>query len=170
MAEPNAVQRMHSNYLPKGGEVAWRGLSSFRNVTLYGFVLQADGTRVNDMFERYIGRPSHHLGRPVDVCAITDRVLILFLDSERHQPSGDSRGLSEGSHPEQIVAVVTLGCQTQPNPGPVVFAPYIYASTVPGWRAEREIFGYPQQLGNVWIAPVGKEKFPESLWVWCACS
>ena len=44
-----------------------------------------------------------------------------------------------------------FGTQTHPNPGPIVFAPYVYATLTPGWRTEREIFGYPQQLADISI-------------------
>jgi hypothetical protein len=150
-------------YIPRASEVAWTGPSAFRDVTFYGVAVKADATRVHEALQRYIGRPSQNLGCRIDVCAITDHVLFLFIDSARHQPSGGFQGGSEGSHKEQLFAVVVFGYRTRPNPGPVLFAPYIYASMTPGWRVEREIYGYPQQLGLVSIAEAKPGKFPVSL-------
>jgi hypothetical protein len=150
-------------YLPRASEAAWTGPSDFRDVTIYGVAVKANATRVNEALQRYIARPSQNLGRRIDVCAITDHVLFLFIDSMRHQPSGGSEGGSEGSHQEQLFAVVVFGYRMRPSPGPVLFAPYIYASMTPGWRVEREIYGYPQQLGQVSIPKAKPKEFPPSL-------
>jgi Acetoacetate decarboxylase (ADC) len=101
---------------------------------------------------RYIGQPSLDLGLHLDVRGTTlDRVFFVFLDSERHQPRPRSGPGSEGRQREQLFAIVAVGYRVNPDPGPVLFAPYVYTLDTPGWRAEREIYGYPQQQGRVRI-------------------
>ena len=82
----------------------------------------------------------------------------LFVESERSQRKAltaiGTPG-SPGSHSEKLFAIVVFGTETHPIPGPIAFAPYVYATLMPGWRAEREIFGYPQQLAKIRIKPDG---------------
>jgi len=139
-------------YRARGGEVAWIGPCGYDNVTLYGFVVGADGARVHEMFSRYIGAPSLELGAHIDVAGTTlDRVLCLCIDSNRRQLPPDGVLGSPGAYSEQLFAVVALGYRRSPNPGLVLFAPYLYGSDTPGWKADREIYGYPLQQGRVKI-------------------
>ena len=134
-------------YIARGGEVAWIGLSGYRDVELYGFAIKADPTLVHDMWSRYVGEPSQELGVHIDVRGTTlDHVLFVFVDSERHQQSRNPG--SEGRYREQLFAVVVLGYRRRPDPGLVLFAPYLCASDTPGWEADREIYGYPRVHGK----------------------
>jgi hypothetical protein len=143
-------------YIPRGGEVAWIGPCGFTNATLYGFVIEADPTLVHEMLSRYIGEPSQDLGAHIDVRGTTlDRVLFVFLDSDRHQVAISPGGGSAGTFNEQLFAIVVLGCRLGPDPGLVMFAPYIYTSETPGWKADREIYGFPLQHGYVSIKKDG---------------
>lgn len=135
----------------RGGEVAFTSPSVFEHAKLYGFAVPAGRTLVDEMLTRYINRPSQDLGCPIDVRATRDQVFFVFLDSERRQRPRDRAIGSEGRQSEQLFAVVVPAYRVDPNPGPVLFAPYIYATETPGWRVEREIFGYPQQHGRVRI-------------------
>jgi len=146
-------------FIARGGEAAWTGPSAFGDAHLYVFGVKAKGSLVHEMFGRYIGRPSHDLGLSIDVLGnISDQVLFVFLDSERHQPRGTkSSPASEGRQREQLFAIMVVGYRQQPDPGLVLFLPYVYASDTPGWRAEREIFGYPQQRGDVYIDDAGRQ-------------
>ena len=143
---------MTSMCIPRGGEVAWTGPSSFASARLYAFAVKADGMLVHEMLTRYIGQPSQDLGLHIDVRGTTlDHVFFVFLDSERHQrPLAAGPGFT-GAQGEQLFAIVTVGYRIQPDPGLVLFAPYVFSSDTPGWRAEREIYGYPQQQGRVEI-------------------
>jgi hypothetical protein len=141
--------------IARGGEVAWRSPSAFEKARLYGFAVKADGARVDEMLARYIGRPSQDLGLHIDVRVTPlEHVFFVFLGSERHQHPQLGRG-SEGRQSEQLFAIVVLAHRIHPDPGLVLFAPYVYASDTPGWRAEREIYGYPQQQGRVRIQQEG---------------
>jgi len=143
-------------YVPRAAEAVWTGPSDFQNVTLYGFVVKADSALLDETLNRYIDRPSVELGRRIAVRTSFDRALFIFVDSERVQRpllNAAGRAGSTGLHGEQLFAVVVFGSRTQPDPAPIVYAPYVYASMSPGWRVEREIFGYPQQLGNIAITP-----------------
>jgi acetoacetate decarboxylase len=140
-------------YIDRAAEVAFTSPSGFSNAKLYGFAVKADKALVHEMLARYISRPSLDLGLRIDVHGTTlDRVLFVFVDGERHQ---QKRGLNEfeGRHREQLFAILVLGYRLHPDPAPILFAPYVYASSTPGWRAEREIYGYPQQYGKVEIKP-----------------
>ena len=137
-------------YIARGGEVAWIGLSGYRDVELYGFAVKADPTLVHEMWSRYIGEPSQDLGAHIDVRGTTlNHVLFVFLDSEQHQESRNPG--SKGLYREQLFAIVVLGYRRQPDPGLVLFAPYLCASDTPGWKADREIYGYPREHGSVRI-------------------
>ena len=141
-------------YLARGGEVAWTGPCDFRDVKVYGFVIKADRTLVHEMLSRYIGEPSQDLGAHIDVRGTPlDRVLFAFLDCKRHQKPFVPGDGSAGIFSEQLFAIFVLGCQLRPDPGLVMFAPYIYTSETPGWKADREIFGFPLQHGHVQIGP-----------------
>ena len=142
--------------IPRGGEVAWTGPSAFGKARLYAFAVKADGLLVHEMLARYIAQPSADLGLHVDVRGTTlDHVFFVFLDSERRQrPLGSAQGF-EGAHAEQLFAIIAVGYRIHPNPGLVLFAPYVYSSDTPGWRAEREIYGYPQQQGRVSVRRQG---------------
>jgi len=154
------MQDRSRHFIARGGEVSWIGPSGFRNVTLYGFAIKADRTRVNEMFTRYIGQPSQDLGLHVDVRGTTlEHVLFVFLDSERHQVSKDPG--SEGTYYERLFAVVAVGYRRSPNPGLILFVPYLFASETPGWEAEREIYGYPRQQATLMIEP-GDVVMPQS--------
>ena len=144
-------------YVPRAAEEAWTGPSGFRDVTLHGFVVEGDGALAR--------RHAETLHRPAVAgawaCASRstspiDRVLLLFVDSERFQipcrQSGDE-GVRKDRMTEQLFAIVMFGDADTPESRPVAFAPYVYASLPPGWRTEREIFGYPQQLANIRIGP-----------------
>ena len=140
-------------YIPRGGEASWKGPSTFKRAKLYGFVTKADPAAVHDLLARNIWRPSRALGLPLDVSGTTlDRVLFLFIDSERHQPSLKGAPETAGIQVEQLFAVIVLGRRTWPSPTFVLFAPYVFASETPGWRAEREIYGYPQQFGRIEVS------------------
>lgn len=151
------------DYIARGGEIAWIGPCGYQNVKLYGFVIKADPILVDEMLSRYIAEPSQDLGAPIEVSGTTiDRVLFLFLDSERvQQPRAPERG-SSGTFTEQLFALIVLGYRTFPNPGPVMFAPYMYTSDTPGWKADREIYGLPLQHGKVTIQGDGSG-MPSSL-------
>ena len=137
-------------YIARGGEVAWIGLSGYRDVELYGFAIKADPTLVHEMWSRYVGEPSQELGAHIDVRGTTlDHVLFVFVDSEQHQESRNPG--SKGLYREQLFAIVVLGCRRRPDPGLVLFAPYLFASDTPGWKADREIYGYPRVHGSVRI-------------------
>jgi hypothetical protein len=143
-------------YVPRAAESAWTGPSGFRNVTLHGFVVDADSALLDDTLKRYIDRPSQDLGFRVAVDSVFSRVLMLVIESERFQipgPTPTVRPASQGSHKEALFAIVMFGARTRPNPGLVAYAPYVYASLPPGWRMEREIFGFPQQLADIVISP-----------------
>jgi hypothetical protein len=149
-------------FIPRGGEVAWSGPSAFANARLYGFAVKADKTLVHEMLTRYIGWPSQALGLHIDVCGtMFDRVFFIFLDSDRHQLP-ISGGKFEAGHHERLFAIVVLGHRRAPDPGLVLFAPYVYNSDTPGWRADREIYGYPQQRGDVDI-DLDRDKLPSVL-------
>ena len=155
-------------YVPRAAEEAWTAPSDFQNVNLYGFVVKADRSLLDEVLERYIDRPSQELGYRVAVDTVYDHVLFLFVDSERAQPrlqTATGTTGSPGSHSEQMFAVVVFGTETRPHPGPIAFAPYVYATSPPGWRTEREIFGYPQQLAKIRIEPDEKDssKLPACL-------
>ena len=139
-------------YIARGGEIAWVGPCGYQNVKLHGFVVKADPILVDEMLSRYIGEPSQDLGAPIDVRGTTlDRVLCLFLESERvQQPLDRGRG-SSGTFTERLFSLIVLGYRTWPDPGPVMFAPYMYTSDTPGWKADREIYGLPLQHGKVTI-------------------
>ena len=158
--------------IARAGEVAFVEPSRFASAKLYGFVVDADPVRVHEVLTRYIGRPSLDLGLPVDVRGTNlGHVLFVFIDSDRHQgviradpePAvGQSRRRQpadvrpfKGFQREQLFAVLVLGYRSVPEPGLVLFAPYVYASESPGWRAEREIYGYPQQHGRVEVQTDG---------------
>ena len=141
-------------YVPRAAEVVWTGPSSFKDVTLHGFVVKADSTLLDEVLDRYIDRPSQELGLRVEVGTTFNRVLFLFVESKRFQIprfTGTGQAASQGSHHEKLFAIVVFGTRTRPDPAPVAFAPYVYATLTPGWRAEREIFGYPQQLADISI-------------------
>ena len=138
-------------YIARGGEQAWRGLSAFKKVTLYGFAVKAKPYLVHQMLTRYIGQPSLDLGLHIDVRGTTLKyVLFMFVDSERRQvPISKEDKHFRGGHPEKLFAVVALGYRRHPKESWVSFAPYVFASDTPGWTADREIYGYPRQLGEV---------------------
>ena len=142
-------------YVPRAAEAVWTGPSDFRDVTLYGFVVKADRALLDEALNRYIDRPSQELGRRISVDTSFDRALFIFVESERVQPPVDPNGRagSAGSHCEELFAIVLFGSRTDPDPAPVIYAPYVYASMSPGWRVEREIFGYPQQMASIEITP-----------------
>jgi hypothetical protein len=144
-------------FIARGGEVAWRGPCGFTNATLYGFVIKADPNLVHEMLTRYIREPSQDLGELIDVTGTTlDRVLFVFLDSDRHQmPTLPGRG-SEGRFRERLFAIVVLGYRRWPDPGLVTFVPYIFTSETPGWKGDREIYGFPLQHGLVSIQEDGE--------------
>jgi hypothetical protein len=153
-------------YIARGGEQAWRGLSAFKKVTLYGFAVEAKPYLVHQMLTRYIGEPSQELGLHIDVRGTTLKyVLFMFVDSERRQVSLNKDKHFRGGHREKLFAVVALGYRRHPKPGWISFAPYVFASDTPGWTADREIYGYPRQLGQVSIN-VGNGGLPDS----CAVS
>jgi Acetoacetate decarboxylase (ADC) len=144
------------DYVPRAAEAVWTGPSGFGNVTLHGFVVDADSALLDDTLKRYIDRPSQELGLRVEVDSLFSRVLMLFVESERFQipmPTPTGRLGSQGAHREKLFAIVMFGARTRPSPGLVAYAPYVYASLPPGWRMEREIFGYPQQLADIVISP-----------------
>jgi hypothetical protein len=146
------VANKSREYIPRGGEAAWTGPSGFGKARLYAFAVKADAALVHNVLTRYIGRPSQDLGFHIDVRGNQfDHVFFVFLDSERHQPHLEYGRGSEGRQREQIFAVVVVGYRRDPDPGPFLFTPYVIASDTPGWRAEREIYGYPQQRGRVHI-------------------
>jgi hypothetical protein len=154
-------------YIARGGEQAWRGLSAFKKVTLYGFAVEAKPYLVHQMLTRYIGEPSQELGLHIDVRGTTLKyVLFMFVDSERRQvPLSKQDKHFMGRHPEKLFAVVSLGYRRHPKESWIAFAPYVFASDTPGWTADREIYGYPRQFGEVSIN-VGNGGLPES----CAVS
>jgi len=154
-------------YIARGGEQAWRGLSAFKKVTLYGFAVEAKPYLVHQMLTRYIGEPSQDLGLHIDVRGTTLKyVLFMFVDSERRQvPISKEDTHFRGGHREQLFAVVALGYRRRPEESWISFAPYVFASDTPGWTADREIYGYPRQLGEVSIN-VSNGGLPES----CAVS
>lgn len=148
--------RKDREYVPRAAEKMFIGPSGFGDVKLHGFVVKADSTLLDDVLTRYIDRPSQELGLRVEVETAFDHVLFLFVQSKRFQKSkrrATGRLASQGSHGEHLFAIVVFGTETHPNPGPIAFAPYVYATLTPGWRTEREIFGYPQQLAVIPIKP-----------------
>jgi len=158
------TQQDHT-YVPRAGEAVWTGLSAFQSVTLHGFVVDANRARLDETLQRHIDRPSQGLGLRVDVVPAFSRVLLLFVESVRSQlppesPAGPPG--SQGSHYEKLCAVLMFGKQRRAGTGLFAFTPYVYTSQTPGWRMEREIFGYQQQLANISIPPVD-ENTPEDL-------
>ena len=156
---------MDPEYIPRAAEAAWSGLSGFKDVTLHGFVVDANRARLDELLQRYIDRPSQELGRRIDVTPAFGRVLLLFIESVRFQlpptlPTGQRK--SQGAHYEKLFAVVVFGKQRRAKPSLFTFAPYVYTSQTPGWRMEREIFGYPQQLGHASISPDPQSPDPNS--------
>jgi hypothetical protein len=111
---------------------------------LHGFVVKADKSLLQELWMRYICNPSRDLGLPIDVRAL-DHVLLVFVDSRIRQFSLTLKG-SEGIHREKLFAVVVPGIRAGDL---VLFVPYVYASDCPGWKLEREIFGYPEQSGGI---------------------
>jgi len=157
------IQQDHE-YVPRAGEAAWTGLSGFKSVTLHGFVIDANRARLDETLQRHIDRPSQELGLRVDVTPAFSRVLLLFVDSVRFQiPPELTVGppLLQGEHYEQLCAVLMFGKQRGAAPGLFAFTPYVYTSQTPGWRMEREIFGYQQQLADIVIP--GDEDTPSNL-------
>ena len=65
------------NYVPRAAEEMWTAPSTFKNVTLHGFVVKADSTLLDDVLTRYIDRPSQDLGLRVAVETTFDHVLFL---------------------------------------------------------------------------------------------
>jgi Acetoacetate decarboxylase (ADC) len=144
------MRDLSRDYIARGGEVAWIGPCGFRNVTLYGFAVKTDPMLVHDMFSRNIGEPSQNLGAHIDVRGTSlEHVLFVFIDSQRGQISYGPG--SEGRYQERLFAVVVPGYRRSPNPGLVLFAPYLVASDTPGWEADREIYGFHRQHGHVLI-------------------
>jgi hypothetical protein len=146
------MKNQRRDFIARGGEKAFRRPSEHKDVTLYGFAVKADGELVQEMLSRYITRPSENLGLRIDVRATScAHVLFVFIDNHRRQTPLRPGDDFEGEHPEQLFAIVVPAFRVWPDPGLVLFAPYLYASDTPGWNADREIYGYPRQQADISI-------------------
>lgn len=147
-ASPAAEGNGTRAYIPRAGEEAWRSPSVFSDTTIYCFAVKADPRRIGEMLATYIAHPSNELGLSLDVRATTlEHVFFVFVDTVRAQQSADFTG----RHRERMFAVVVPAIECHPQPKLVTFVPYLYSTQSPGWCADREILGIPQQHGSVQI-------------------
>lgn len=143
-----------STFVPRAGESAWTGPSVFLDATVYAFAVRVDLDSVNEVVATYLARPSHELGLPLDMRAVASipYAFFVFVQSERGQPAREGAdGALEGIHDCKLFAVVVpvVHCGADGATRLVTFAPYVYTSACPGWCADREIYGLPQQQGRV---------------------
>lgn len=147
-----------STFVPRAGESAWTGPSVFLDATIYAFAVRVDLDCVNEVVATYLARPSHELGLPLDMRAVASipYAFFVFVRGKRGQPArGGSEERLEGIHDCELFAVVVpvVHCRADGTTRLVTFAPYVYTSACPGWCADREIYGVPQQQGRVTVLP-----------------
>lgn len=119
--------------------------------TLYGFVAQADGDRLDALCQKVFTEPS---GGEVDVLALGDRVMLTWGDIERvvsETPPYDQRG---GVAEPQVAVWIPAAIVRRRSRGrrPVaerfaMFVPYLWVDNAMSLATGRELFGYPKSFG-----------------------
>jgi hypothetical protein len=111
---------------------------------MFAFILRADLTSLEQMFDRYLNRPSHGA---VSVVPAGSLIVLNFTTlGQVSAMKGPDRQL--GYFKEAEVAIWTLGfdrCRNQL----ATFVPYMIVDQGSAMAMGREVFGFPKQLGTV---------------------
>lgn len=137
-------------YVEHGGEPSNRHPAAGRNARMYGFVVEADGDRLDDWCDACLNEPS---GGAESWRAAGDFVLLDFIDIPTLQ-STDPLDAQLGSTSEHEVALwVPVVDQHR---GRTAWAiPYIWVDSGYAMAGGRETYGFPKQLGTPTIPRTG---------------
>ncbi|HEV7862294.1 MAG TPA: acetoacetate decarboxylase family protein [Acidimicrobiia bacterium] len=138
------------SYVEHGGELSNRHPAAAENARMYGFVIEADGDRLDDWCDVCLNEPS---GGAENWRAAGDFVLLDFIDIPTLH-SVDPLDAQLGSTSEHEVALWMPVVDWQR--GRTAWAiPYIWVDSGYAMAGGRETYGFPKQLGQPTIPRTG---------------
>jgi hypothetical protein len=138
-------------YVERGGEVSLCPPGVAMGTRAYCFVLEADRTKLAEMFDRYLNEPS--MGA-VHYEPVGSLVILMFANIP-HLSATLPPDVRMGYMVEREVAVWTLGYDTVRQQFSM-FNPYMIVNHPWAMAMGREVYGFPKQLGVVTLPDDGK--------------
>ena len=138
-------------YVERGGEVSLCPPGVAMGTRAYCFVLEADRTKLAEMFDRYLNEPS--MGA-VHYEPVGSLVILMFANIP-HLSATLPPDVRMGYMVEREVAVWTLGYDTVRDQFSM-FNPYMIVNHPWAMAMGREVYGFPKQLGVVTLPDDGK--------------
>lgn len=138
-------------YVERGGEVALCPPGVAMGTRAYCFMLEADRTKLAEMFDRYLNAPS--MGA-VHYEPVGSLVILMFANIA-HLSATLPPDVRMGYMVEREVAIWTLGYDTVRQQFSM-FNPYMIVNHPWAMAMGREVYGFPKQLGVVTLPDDGK--------------
>lgn len=130
-------------YVERGGRQVWRPPYTARGANLYGFVLTADQSAIDELVQRDLVAPA---GGILDYRCAHPNVIVSF--AEIHAlGSGDPVDKLRGVLPEREVAIWCLISDVNVADRLLWYIPYVFTDSGQTVASGREVYGYPKQAG-----------------------
>lgn len=130
-------------YVERGGQEVWRPPYAARVANLWGFVIQASRTAVDELLHRDFAGPTRGA---VNYRCVHDNVVVAFADIAE-LASGDPVDSERGFLREREVSVWCIAADPRARGELVWYLPYVFADSGLAVASGREVYGYPKQVG-----------------------
>jgi hypothetical protein len=145
------------DYVERGGRQVWRppytasgvrkdtasGATESSGAKLFGFVLDAEPTAIDELLERDFNEPAYG---GVDYRCAHSSVIVIFAEIDR-LASDDPRDERRGYLSEREVSVWCLAADVTAGNRLVWYLPYVFVDAGQAVASGREVYGYPKQIG-----------------------
>jgi hypothetical protein len=146
-------------YVERGGEIVPRQPSQADDARLYGFVVQARESRLNEFCDRTFNRPAGQLSSR-RWQAMGDWVLLNFVDVGRLHSADPAD--SRLGHLREREGAIWMPVWDANQRRLMWTVPYIFVDSEWAMTGGREPFGFPKQLGKL-VIPPRDERAPRTL-------
>jgi hypothetical protein len=137
-----------SNYIDRGGELVYQPPFLAEHVGYYGFILDADKAKLQEVCDRYLNSP---LGARQRFVPAGGFVLLACCDLPSLQSTTEPYR-SRGSMAEREVAIWVLLIDTVKE-RLYWFLPYIFVDNTYAMAMGRELYGFPKSMGTISFLP-----------------
>jgi len=137
-----------SNYIDRGGELVYQPPFLAERVGFYGFILDADKNRLQEVCDRYLNSP---LGAKQRFVPTGGFLLLACCDLPSLQSKTEPYR-SRSSMAEREVAIWLLLVDTVKE-RLYWFLPYIFVDNTYAMAMGRELYGFPKSMGTISFLP-----------------
>jgi hypothetical protein len=140
------------SYIDRGGELVYAPPFIAEGVEYYGFVLDADKRKLQELCDRYLNQPTGGRGRFVPAGGFVVLACCNLASLRSKTPPYDNFG--RFAELEVAFWVMTID---KANKRLFWFLPYIFVDNTYAMAMGRELYGFPKSMGAIRIPPSPEE-------------